>query len=67
MVEVLGYDKLESGKAQHALSLKCRTNTTVTAGEKTRSSELGSAEKFGAENKEDLTQTSMDVESSSGP
>ena len=49
------------------LSLKRRTNTTVTVAEKTRNRELGSVAKFEAENKEDLAQTSMDVESNGGP
>ena len=67
MVEVLGFNKSVSGKAQHILSTKRRTNTTVTVVEKTRNRELGSAAKVEAENKEDLAQTSMDVESNGDP
>lgn len=66
-MEVLRFNKSVSGKAQHMLSLKRRTNTTITVAEKTRNRELGSAAKVEAENKEDLAQTSMDVESNGDP
>nr|POE60512.1 hypothetical protein CFP56_61018 [Quercus suber] len=56
-----------SGRAQHTLLLEHRINTMDTVAEKTRSRELGSVTEVEAKNKEDLTQTSMDVESSGSP
>lgn len=67
VVEVLGFDKPESGRVQSALSSKRRTNTTVTVTVKSRYSVMGSVEGVETESKEKLAETSMDVQSSGDP
>ena len=63
VVEVLGFDKPESGRVHSTLSSERQTKDTVTAAGEKQYREV-SADNGQAENKEEFAHTSIDAESS---